>query len=64
MSTATQDSCSKTSRVLLANITSRHPALLSDILFKLRDNFTQTGKVRMLSTAGLVWQDWSHFSIN
>ncbi|XP_069674865.1 ectopic P granules protein 5 homolog isoform X3 [Periplaneta americana] len=47
LSTATQDSCSKTARVLLANITSRHPSLLSDVLCKLRDNFSQAGKLSL-----------------
>ncbi|PNF33683.1 hypothetical protein B7P43_G12333, partial [Cryptotermes secundus] len=47
LSSATQDSCSKTARVLLANITSRHPLLLSDVLYKLQDNFTQAGKLSL-----------------
>ncbi|KAL3265466.1 hypothetical protein HHI36_009670, partial [Cryptolaemus montrouzieri] len=40
---ATQEICSKTSRILLTHITSRHPYLLSVILRKVKDNMKEIG---------------------
>ncbi|XP_066999967.2 ectopic P granules protein 5 homolog [Anabrus simplex] len=58
LSSATQESCSKTARVLLSNITSKHPTLLSDILAKLVDNFTQAGKLSLYLFKELPLRLW------
>ncbi|KAK7871957.1 hypothetical protein R5R35_004755 [Gryllus longicercus] len=59
LSSATQESCSKSARVLLSNITTKHPSLLSDILAKLMDNFTQAGKLSLYLFKDLPLRLWN-----
>ncbi|KAK9871044.1 hypothetical protein WA026_010002 [Henosepilachna vigintioctopunctata] len=40
---STQEICSKTSKILLTHITSKHPRLLSDILKEIRENIAEIG---------------------
>ncbi|KAK0092983.1 hypothetical protein PV326_000174 [Microctonus aethiopoides] len=54
----TQESCSKDARSLLSNLTSKHPTLLSDILYKLRDNFSSVGKLSLYLFTELSIGKW------
>ncbi|XP_043289159.1 ectopic P granules protein 5 homolog isoform X2 [Venturia canescens] len=59
LSTKTKDSCSKDARSLLTNLTSKHPALLSDIIVKLRDNFESVGKLSIYLFTELRIDKWT-----
>ncbi|XP_011312078.1 ectopic P granules protein 5 homolog isoform X2 [Fopius arisanus] len=58
LSEKTQESCSKDARSLLSNLTSKHPSLLSDILFKLKDNFGAVGKLSLYLFTELSISKW------
>ncbi|CAD6215664.1 GSCOCG00000476001-RA-CDS [Cotesia congregata] len=58
LSEKTQESCSKDARSLLSNLTSKYPALLSDILLKLRDNFVSVGKLSLYLFTELSIGKW------
>nr|CAD7569208.1 unnamed protein product [Timema californicum] len=64
LSGATKELCSKPARMLLANITSKHPSLISDLLVKLRDNFSLVGKVSNYATSVILPQTFEQvFSV-
>ncbi|XP_014203959.1 ectopic P granules protein 5 homolog isoform X2 [Copidosoma floridanum] len=58
LSSKTQESCSKDARSLLSNITSKYPSLLSDIIFKLKDNFVSVGKLSIYLFTELNIHRW------
>ncbi|KAJ8667148.1 hypothetical protein QAD02_008810 [Eretmocerus hayati] len=58
LSSRTQDSCSKDARSLLANLTSKYPSLLSDIVAKLKDNFGSVGKLSLYLFTELSINRW------
>ncbi|XP_063978440.1 ectopic P granules protein 5 homolog isoform X2 [Diachasmimorpha longicaudata] len=58
LSETTQEACSKDARSLLSNLTSKHPSLLSDILFKLKDNFGSVGKLSLYLFTELSISKW------
>ncbi|XP_008546899.1 ectopic P granules protein 5 homolog [Microplitis demolitor] len=58
LSEKTQESCSKDARSLLSNLTNKYPALLSDILIKLRDNFVSVGKLSLYLFTELSIGKW------
>lgn len=47
--TESQESCRRCTAILLANITSRHPYLISDILALIRNNMNELEQVRKLN---------------
>nr|CAD7586275.1 unnamed protein product [Timema genevievae] len=59
LSSATKELCSKPARMLLANITSKHPSLISDLLVKLRDNFSLVGKLSLYLFKELPLKLWA-----
>ncbi|XP_063226634.1 ectopic P granules protein 5 homolog [Bacillus rossius redtenbacheri] len=58
LSSATQESCSKSARMLLVSITTRHPHLLSDILGKLKENIQLAGKLSLYLFRELPLRLW------
>ncbi|KYQ47638.1 hypothetical protein ALC60_13394 [Trachymyrmex zeteki] len=58
LSEETQESCSKDARLLLSNLTSKYPTLLSDILQKLKDNFVSVGKLSLYLFTELKIGTW------
>lgn len=40
-----RDKCMKSARILIANLTSKHPALISDLIVSLKKDFVLVGKV-------------------
>lgn len=44
-----RDKCMKSSRILIANLASKHPNLISDLLVALKKDFIFVGKVNLIS---------------
>lgn len=44
-----RDKCMKSSRILIANLASKHPNLISDLLIALKKDFIFVGKVNLIS---------------
>lgn len=47
ISQITQESCSKSARILLTHLTSKHPHLLSGILKQVKENIEQIGALAL-----------------
>ncbi|CAH1956914.1 unnamed protein product [Acanthoscelides obtectus] len=54
----TQDSCSKSSRILLTHITSKYPHLLSDILKEVKDHIDEIGSLALYLYEDLPLSVW------
>ncbi|KAJ8984461.1 hypothetical protein NQ317_012527 [Molorchus minor] len=58
ISESTQESCSKSARILLTHLTSKHPHLLSDILRIVKDNIEKIGPLVLYLYEELPLQIW------
>ncbi|KAF4516976.1 hypothetical protein B566_EDAN005578 [Ephemera danica] len=59
VSKATQESCSKTARSLLANLTTKHPCLISDIFASLKQQLESVGTLSLYLMKELPLHLWT-----
>ncbi|CAG9856312.1 unnamed protein product [Phyllotreta striolata] len=58
LNAATQESCSKSARILLTHVTSKHPHLLSNILKEVKDNMDKIGALSLYLYEELPLSIW------
>ncbi|KAF5285353.1 hypothetical protein FQA39_LY04452 [Lamprigera yunnana] len=61
ISEATQETCSKSARILLTHVTSKYPYIISDIIVNIKKNFAKIGSLTLYLFEELPLSIWKPF---